>query len=223
MTKNPKISVIIPTINEASIFRIIKEIRKLLGSNTEIIIVDKSSDSYYKKLLKTGATVIRQRDSGVENAIMAGLKAANGTILASIDADGTHELNGITRGINLISEKKADMVLGNRLAGLSEGSMNLYLQAGNTILTNLFNVVYNTRIHDVLTGLFVMRRSAFEKIKHVKPYRAGIAFFAIELAKRGYKVDEIPIKYYPRQEGESKLAKSKFAYGVGVASHILFK
>ena len=36
------VSVIIPTIEEEAVFGLIKDIRKLLGAETEIIIVDKS-------------------------------------------------------------------------------------------------------------------------------------------------------------------------------------
>jgi dolichol-phosphate mannosyltransferase len=217
MKEQPKVSVIIPTIEEESLFKIITDIRKMLGKETEIIIVDKSSEAYYKRLLKTGVTVLRQKDRGVENAIMLGLKHAHGKLLASIDADGTHELIGIKKGVEMINNGRADIVLGNRLAGLSEGSMNTYLLTGNTILTGLFNIVYHSNLHDVLTGLFVMKKSAFDEIKDIPPYRAGIAFFAIELAKKGYKIEEVDIKYYIRKEGVSKLARSKFAFGVGVA------
>lgn len=224
MAAQPKVSIVIPTIEEESIFRMVRDVRKLLGNGTEIIVVDKSSDAYFNRLKKAGVIALRQSDRGVENAIMMGLRHAKGSLLASIDADGTHELHGIKKGMELLGRKKGiDMVLGNRLAGLSEGSMNAYLRTGNMILTALFDMVYGSDVHDVLTGLFVMRKGAFEKIKRVKPYRAGIAFFAIELAKRGYKIGEVDIKYYPRREGASKLAKSKFAYGVGVASHILSK
>lgn len=219
----PRLSVIIPTIEEQSVFKIIKEIRGLLGRETEIIIVDKSSNAYYRKLTSTGVRVLRQKDRGVENAIMLGLRHARGSLLASIDADGTHELAGIKKGIDAISRGDADIVLGNRLAGIEDGAMGAYLQFGNTAITGLFNAVYHTRLHDVLTGLFVMRADAFRKIRGMRPYRAGIAFFAIELAKRGYRVGEVDIRYFVRKQGESKLAKSKFAYGVGVASHILLK
>jgi dolichol-phosphate mannosyltransferase len=221
MQEQPTVSVILPTIEEESLFRLIKEIRTMLGSRAEIIVVDKSSDAYFKRVQKTGVRVIRQKDRGVESAIMIGLRQAKGKYLASIDADGTHDLSGIKKGIEVISRGKADIVLGNRLSNLSEGSMSPYIQAGNMILTTLFNTTYNAHLHDVLTGLFVMKKSAFDSIREVKPYRAGIAFFVIELAKRGYKADEVNINYYVRKQGESKLARSKFAFGIGVASHIL--
>ena len=220
MTKR-HISVIIPTIEEESVFNLIKQIKLLLGHDIEIIIVDKSSDAYYSKLVKTGATVLRQRTKGVEKAIMMGLRAAHGDILASIDADGTHDPSGLAEGVKLVESGKADLVLGNRFAHLEKGSMGPYLKFGNDIISGLFSTLYGTKVHDVLTGLFVMSKGAFDEIRNVEPYRAGIAFFAIELARKGYVIREVGIKYYERKYGESKLTRSKTAYGINVASHIV--
>lgn len=218
---NPEVSVVIPTIEEESVFRLIKGLRKLLGNGAEIIIVDKSPGEYHERLKKTGATVLRQRDRGVENAIMLGLRHSRGRILVSIDADGTHDIKGIPKAIGIIKRREADLVLGNRFGNLEEGSMSFYLWFGNTVLSWLFSTKYRTRIRDVLTGLFVISRRGFDSIRNVKPYRAGIAFFAIEMVRKGYRIREIGISYYKRKYGSSKLTKSKFAYGFTVASHIL--
>lgn len=215
------ISVVIPTIEEESVFKLVADLRKALGRNVEIIIVDKSSDAYFNRLKSTGAVLMRQRDTGVENAIMQGLRKAHGDILASIDGDGTHDIEGIVRGIGMIDSGKADFVLGNRLNHLQNGSMSYYIIAGNFALSYMFSVLYHTKIHDVLTGLFVVKRSAFDDIRDVEPYRAGISFFAIELARLGYRVREVDIRYYKRAYGKSKLTKSKLAYGVNVASHLI--
>ena len=217
----PKISIVLPTIEEESVFKLVKDLRRALGGRIEIIIVDKSSSAYYRRLKDTGAVVIRQWDRGVENAIMHGLKKAHGGVLASIDADGTHDVSGIVDGIRMVVSGKADLVLGNRMNGLGSGSMDSYIRIGNAILSKLFSIFYKSDVHDVLTGLFVVRREAFDSIRNVDPYRAGIAFFAIELARRGYKVREVDIKYYKRAHGKSKLTKSKLAYGVNVASHLI--
>jgi dolichol-phosphate mannosyltransferase len=217
----PKVSVVIPTIEEEAVFGLIDSIRKRIN-NAEIIIVDKSSKGYEQRLRETGATVIRQHDRGVEKAVFLGLKHAHGSILASIDADGTHDIEGIFKGIKLIEEGKADLVLGNRLSHVKKDAMSSYIKFGNSVISNVFNKLYNTNIHDFLVGLFVMRREAYESVKNVEPYRAGHAgIFAIELAKKGYKIAEVPINYYPRKYGESKLTKSKFFYGVNVVSHMI--
>ncbi|MGB9732646.1 MAG: glycosyltransferase [Candidatus Micrarchaeales archaeon] len=216
-----KVSVVIPTIHEEGVFGIIDKLREKLP-DVEIIIVDKSDEEYEKRLMEKNVTVIRQHDRGVEKAIFLGLKHAHGDILASIDGDGTHDVEGIFKGIKIIEEGKADLVLGNRLGHIKEGAMNPYLQFGNMVISTTFNKLYNTNIHDFLVGLFVMSRKAYEEVKHVEPYRAGHAgVFAIELAKRGYKIAEVPINYYPRKEGTSKLTRSKFLYGVNVVGQMI--
>ncbi|MEM0201388.1 MAG: glycosyltransferase family 2 protein [Candidatus Micrarchaeaceae archaeon] len=218
-----KISLIIPTIEEETVFRVIDDAKKLLGKDIEIIIVDKSSEEYVKKLKKANVKVIRQKDKGIENALMTGFKAAKGSILASIDADGTHETRGLKEAVEIISSGKADFVLGNRLNNIQEGAMSAYLRFGNNSLSFIFSLIYGKRVHDVLTGLFVMDRKAFDDIKHLKPYRTGTGFFAQELAKRKYTISEVDIKYFKREYGPSKLTKSKLFYGFGMAYLMLKK
>ena len=48
---NRSISIILPTIEEESIFGLVDRLRKSLGSGIEIIIVDKSSKEYRKRLI----------------------------------------------------------------------------------------------------------------------------------------------------------------------------
>ncbi len=212
-----KVSVVIPNMNEERLFGIIRDVRRLLGSGVEIIVVDKSSDEFYRRLRKTGVRIVRQRDRGVAQAIMQGMRIATGGILASIDGDGTHDAGGLPRGVGIVESGKADFVVGNRLAALQEGSMGPYLLFGNSALSAIFNALYGTRLHDITTGLFVMRRDVFETMKGMEPYSTGTAFFIAEAAKRGYRIGEVGIKYYERQEGQSKLARSKLFWGLRAA------
>lgn len=211
-----RISVIIPTIEEVTIFRLIKQIRRMLGSDVEIIVVDKSSREYHKKLIKAGVKAIRQKDRGVTSAIMLGMRRARGEILASIDADGTHDPRGLPEAIRMVESGKADFVLGNRLSRLQKGSMGPYLIFGNLAISVIFDILYGARVHDVTTGLFAMRKVTFDKMQHVEPYSTGTAFFAAEAAKRGDRLAEVGIKYYPRVHGKTKLAGSgtKFFWGL---------
>ncbi len=217
----PKVSVVLPTLEEEAIFKIIRQIRDLLGTGTEIIAVVKGSEAYIRRLKRTGIKVMVQRDRGVERALVAGLREARGKILISTDADGTHDISGLPAAVKMVESGEADLVLGNRMRGLQPGSMGAYLAFGNSALSWIFSKLYRTRVEDILTGLFVMNRKAYESIRHVQPYRAGIAFFAIELAKRDFVIREVGIKYYRREHGESVLTRSKFAYGLGVAAHLI--
>lgn len=212
-----RISVVIPTIEEKSIFALIDKIRQLLGSDIQVVIVDKSSDGYRQELEKTGSKVIRQADQGVARAIMLGLRGADGDILASIDADATHDPQGLVEAVGLIKAGKADFVLGNRLNRLHAGSMSQYLRFGNASLSMIFNTIYKTDVHDVTTGLFAMKKEVFEAMRNIEPDKTGTAFFAAEAAKKGYRVAEVDINYYVRKFGPSKLTKSKLIWGLRAA------
>ncbi len=212
-----KISLVLPNIEEEGIFRIIRDARRLFGNSIEIIVVDKSSAGYLKRLRKSGVTIIRQRSTGVENAVMEGMRRATGDILLSTDADDTHETAGLVKAAKLIGSGNADFVMGNRMNGIQKDAMDKYLIFGNKTLSFIFSVLYMRRVHDVLTGLFAIDRKAFESIKRIRPYSVGIGFFAIEVAKRGYVIKEVDIKYYVRRHGSSKLAKSKLLWGMRTA------
>ena len=216
----PEISIIIPTIEEEGVFKLIAKIRKEFR-NPEIIVVDKSGPAYRRRLAKAGVVLVVQENSGVENAVFEGLKKAHSDILASIDGDGTHDPHSLVEGYKIIKGGKADMVMGNRLKHLHPGSMSFHQRFGNRFLSRLYRHMYKVEIHDFLVGMFVVSRDAFDSVKDIAPYRAGHAFFAMELAKKGYKIVEVPVEYYPRSEGESKLSRSKVLYGVGVASHMI--
>lgn len=216
----PEISIIIPTIEEEGVFKLIAHMRKEFRK-PEIIVVDKSSEAYRRRLAKIGVVLIRQESRGVENAVFEGLKMAHSDIIASIDGDGTHDPHSLLEGYRIIKSGKADMVMGNRLKSLHYGAMSFHQRFGNRFLSRLYRHMYGVNVHDFLVGMFVVSRKAFNSVKDIAPYRAGHAFFAIELAKKGYRIVEVPVEYYPRSEGESKLSRSKVLYGVGVASHMI--
>ncbi|MEM3180985.1 MAG: glycosyltransferase [Candidatus Micrarchaeaceae archaeon] len=221
-SRKTELSVVIPTIEEEGVFDLINSIRKLFGSGTEIIVVDKSSDAYFKKLQNTGVLAIKQRGSGVERAVAEGMRLAHGEIIATIDGDGTHEVDGLKKAVNMIKKGNADIVLGNRLAGLQKGSMTTYVRIGNMLLSWLFSKLYKVDVHDILTGLFAVRASAFNEVKNIEPYRAGVATtYAIEMLAKGYKLAEININYYKRKAGTSRIAKHKTGYALNVAANII--
>ncbi len=219
----PKVTVVLPTLEEKSIFKVVKEIYASVGRDTEIIAVARGSPEYFSKLRKMGVRVVYQRVRSVEWAIKKGFEIAHGDILATTDADATHETAGIAKGVKLVESGQADFVLGNRMRGLQEGSMSSYIEFGNKAISTIYSLLYGVSVHDVLTGLFVTKRKVYESIKKVDYYRTGIAFFAIELAKRKYRIGEVDIKYYPREFGRSKLARIKFIWGLRAGALLVIK
>ncbi len=217
----PSISVVLPTKEERAAFETISNLRKLLPVGLEIIVVDKSDNEFFLKIKKTGVRAFKQHSKGVENAMIEGLRKATGEVIVSLDADGTHGLEGIKRGMAMINRGEADLVLGNRMDGLDPGSMGGYLKFGNTALSFIYNIIYGQHVHDLLTGMLIMDREALDAVKNVQPGGNPIAFFQVQIAKRGFKVEEVPIKYHKRRYGNSRLTKSKFMYGLSTAIYML--
>lgn len=216
------VSVVLPTIEESGAFAVIDSIKALMPG-CEIVVIDRSGAEYRKKLREKKIKLVEQQSKGYENALMEGFRSTKGKIVATIDPDGTYDPEDLVKVVNLVRQGKADMALGNRLNGKRTRAMNKYISFGNNSITKIYNTVHKIGIHDALSGIFAMKREAFEAISGVLPYRAGTLFFVLEVSKAGFKnITDMPIKYYPRPNGtESKLAKSKLLYGLGVSGHIV--
>ena len=217
----PKVTVVLPTLYEESIFEVIHDIYRLLGRDTEIIAIARGGDEYFRKLRKLGVKVVYQKVKSVEGSIRIGFNMAKGELLASTDSDATHDSSGLLKAVKMIEAGEADMVMGNRMNKLQPGSMGTYVAFGNRALSLIFSILYRMRLHDILTGLFVMDRKSFELMKNIKPYRAGTAFFVMEAAKRGARIKEVDIKYYPRKYGNTKLSRFKLAYGLALGVRLI--
>jgi len=107
------VSVIIPAYNEADIieetlanldYRWIKEI---------IVINDGSEDKTLELIKKYIVKIINFRENkGKGRAVEAGLKAARGEVIAIIDADLGESVREISKLIEPIIKKNADIVIG---------------------------------------------------------------------------------------------------------------
>ncbi len=210
------ISIIIPTKDELNVKNILKDIEKNFKRNEiEIIIVDKSKPAIKRKIKRLGFAVIDQSSNGYENALVEGFKKAKSPILATIDADGTYSVNDLKSVILELKNSDYDFVSGDRSKGLR--GLKFYIWFGNKFLTKLFNLLYHKKMHDVLSGVFAMKKEVFDKIKYDDAFRAGTLFFEIDAVRRGYSIKDIPISYADRLNTKSRITKSKPIYGLFIA------
>lgn len=210
------ISIIIPTKDELNVKNILKDIKKNFKKNEiEIIIVDKSKPEIKRKIKDLGFPVIDQISNGYENALVEGFKRAKSPILATIDADGTYSVKDLKSVILELDKGDYDFISGDRSSGLRK--MTFYISFGNKFLTKWFNFLYHRKMHDVLSGVFAMKREVFDKIKYDDAFRAGTLFFEIEAVRRGYRIKDIPISYADRVNTKSRITKSKPIYGFFIA------
>ena len=198
------VSVIIPALNEEeTIGRVVDEIPKekmeQAGYKVEILVVDNNSTDGTKKIAEEkGARVIVEPVRGKGRAIRTAFESVSGEFIFMLDADYTYPATHIPEMLKVL-EGGYDVVLGSRLKGRREkGAMTRLNLVGNHLLAFLANILYGTRISDLCTGYWGFRA---EVIKDLKLDATGFELEAnmfAEIAKKGYRIGEVPVNYRRR-------------------------
>ena len=198
------VRVIIPALNEENtIASVIDEIPKAhlenLGYGVSIAVVDNNSTDRTKLISEgKGVTVISEPVRGKGRAITTAFKSISGDFIFILDADYTYPATYIPQMLRLL-ESGYDVVLGSRLRGkIEKGAMPRLNLIGNRLLTLVANLLYRTSISDLCTGYWGFRGAVTRNINldaHGFDLEANLLS---QIAKRHYRIAEIPINYRRR-------------------------
>jgi glycosyltransferase involved in cell wall biosynthesis len=149
----PRISVIIPTLNEA---RNLEHVFAALPAGLhEVIVVDgRSTDGTPEvaRQLRPDARVISQTRKGKGNALACGFAAATGDIIVMIDADGSTDPAEIPSFVAALTAG-ADFAKGSRFApGAGSADITPLRRLGNRALGLFVNALFGTRYSDLCYG-----------------------------------------------------------------------
>ena len=205
-----EVSVVIPCLNEEDAVGAVVDdawegIRRS-GRDGEVIVVDNdSSDRSAEVAAEHGARVVAERRRGYGSAYLAGLADARGEYVVMGDADRTYPISQLGPFVDRL-EQGDDLVLGSRFRGTIHGDAMPWLnrRIGNPILTGLLNLFFGVRVSDAHCGMRAVRRDA---LRTLDLHSTGMEFaseMVFKAYRRGLRVSEIPIDYFPRT-GESKL------------------
>lgn len=206
----PQISVVIPCLDEERavgkvVDQALEGIRRS-GRAGEVIVVDNGSTDRSAEIAEThGARVVSERRRGYGSAYLAGLAEAQGDYVVMGDADETYPLHELAPFVDRL-EHGDDLVIGSRFEGTMHADAMPFLNrfVGNPILTGMLNLLFGVKVSDAHCGMRAVRRDALETLDL---HSTGMEFaseMVFKAYRRGLKVSEIPIDYYPRV-GESKL------------------
>lgn len=214
------VSIIFPALNEEeTIGKVIDEVpvQELEGKGyrAEIIVVDNGSTDRTREIAESkGARIITVPARGKGRAMRAAFASVDGDFVFMIDADFTYPSTYIPQTLELL-EGKYDVVLGSRLKGQrEEGAMTRLNLVGNLMLAFLADLLYRTRISDPCTGYWGFRQ---EVVKSLKLDAVGFELevnMLIEIAKKNYRIGEIPI-YYRKRPTPAKLHSFRAGYKIG--------
>lgn len=151
--RDHKISVVIPTLNEAAnLPHVIPHIPLWVD---EILIVDgHSTDDTIEvaKKLRSNVRIVMQKRRGKGDALRAGFAAATGEIIVALDADGSTDPREIPAYIGCLFAG-ADYVKGSRfLQGGGTSDMTGIRRLGNWGFVAVVNVLFGGKYTDLCYG-----------------------------------------------------------------------
>jgi glycosyltransferase involved in cell wall biosynthesis len=205
-----ELSVVIPCLNEAEGIAVVveKAVRTMERQQIsgEVVVVDNGSTDGSATIAEAaGARVIHERRRGYGSAYQAGFAAARGTYILMGDGDDTYDFTQVDRFIGPLREG-ADLVIGNRMAGIQPGAMPwLHRHVGNPLLTGVLNLFFRTGVSDAHCGMRAFRRALLPALDLRATGMEFASEHVIRSAKLGLDIREIEIDYHPRK-GESKLS-----------------
>lgn len=220
-----QLTIVLPTYNEAE--NLSKMIDALLNLSFDsdidlhILVVDDNSPDGTGKIADDWAgqhpnmaVLHRAGKEGLGKAYLAGFEKAlhdGADLILQMDCDFSHQPKYIPEMVRAISE--ADMVLGSRFT--QGGKVDDTWAWWRKLLSWFANSIYvrillNTHLRDSTGGYRLWKRETLQGMDIQNRIHSNGYVFQVEMAyvamRLGYSIQEIPIYFPDRDEGESKMS-----------------
>ena len=201
-----RVSVIIPTLNEADNLRFVMS--ALPSVVDEVLVVDGGSTDGTvdeARRLCHDVRIIEELRPGKGRALRTGFEEATGDILVMIDADGSMDPREIPAMVAVL-ESGADVVKGSRfLQGAGTDDMGLLRRSGNASLRLLVKALFGGRYSDLCYGYMAFWRDVLPAFDGDAPGFEVETFLNVRALAAGLRVAEVPSFERNRISGESHL------------------
>jgi glycosyltransferase involved in cell wall biosynthesis len=206
MHHNPKISVIIPALNEEeSIGQVLNDIPGEIVE--EVIVVDNgSNDNTVTVANSLGASVVPEPLKGYGAACLRGISMLKqGTdIVVFLDADYSDYPQDLHTVVKPIINGNAEMVIGSRMSGAREkGALLPQAIFGNKLATFLIRLFWGFKYTDLGPFRAIKYRDLLA-LNMIDKNFGWTVEMQIKALKKGLRVVEVPVRYRKRI-GKSKI------------------
>ncbi len=217
--KNLNVSFIIPCKNEKDNISFFEKEIKLANPNYEYLFGDDNSndgtneeiDKLKKKL--SNNKIIKYQGPGIcksEN-VYKGVDISSGDIIVIYDADLTVSFKDIEFSLEILKKTNADFINCTRMIyPQRDGAMKLFNFIGNSFFASLFSILFKKKITDTLCGTKIFYRKDWKNIK-IDNSKWGVKDLwgdfdlLIGAYKNNLKIIEVPVTYFERQKGKTKM------------------
>lgn len=217
----PKLSVVIPTYNEAgNVPVLVSRLHGVFsgaGIDWEAIFVDDDSvDGTPRVLREIAARDARVRlihrigRRGLASACVEGMLSSSAPFIAVMDADLQHDETILPAMLKKLENESLDVVVATRhQAGGSMGEFSARRVQLSNLGKKLASIVCHANVSDPMSGFFALRASyLLEVVHHLSQSGFKILVDLLASARRPVALGEIPYTFRSRLSGESKLDSS---------------
>ena len=203
-----KIAVLIPCYNEElTVEKVVTDFKRELPAADIYVYDNNSKDKTAALASSAGAIVRKETAQGKGNVVRTMFKDIDADVYILVDGDDTYPAEYGRKMANLVLEKNADMVVGDRLSStyFNENKRPFH-NFGNTLVRASVNRLFHTDIRDIMTGY---RAFSFLFVKSFPVLSKGFEIeteMTIHGVEKNMRIENVIIEYRDRPSGsESKL------------------
>ncbi len=213
--KRGTLSIIIPVHNEAwALPELLPHINQaagmMSGVDVECIIVDDgSTDGTYRFLdsARKAFTFLKpvrlHKRAGKSAAMKAGIEAATGNIIATLDGDLQNDPLDLPSMLRILEASSLDLLNGWRTTRRD----NWFKRTESACYNRIVNRLFHMHLHDHNCGIKIFRRSALEGVR----LRGEWHHFLTVLSHRaGHRVGELHVSHRQRKYGRSRYGLDRY-------------
>jgi glycosyltransferase involved in cell wall biosynthesis len=212
-----RVLVIIPALNEVESLPItLDEVRAKAPGLDLLVVDDGSRDGTSRVARERGVRVLRHAvNLGPGGALQTGFRYAvehGYDIGVQLDADGQHDPAALEAVLRPVLADECDVAIGSRFVAESGYHAPLARRLGMLLFSGVVRFALGQRIADTTSGFRAYRRRVMEVCQHEVPKDFPDAPLLILLARRGFRLREVPVTMRERTRGRSFYTLGKSLY-----------
>ena len=194
------IAVLIPCYNEAkTIAKVVRDYRAALPE-ADIYVYDNNSTDHTDDIAREAGAIVRyEYRQGKGNVIRSMFREIDADCYLMIDGDDTYPAENAREMVNLVLERKVDMVVGDRLsATYYTENKRPFHNMGNWLVKGLVNTIFKGSVSDIMTGY---RAFSYQFVKSFPVLSKGFEIeteMTIHALDKNLSVQSVQVEYRDR-------------------------
>ena len=220
--------ILIPAFNEEDALpNLLMDLRRHITNNI-VVIDNNSTDQTAKVAEKCGVTVIKEKQRGYGSACKAGIDYAKSlpsqpSFICFFDGDGQSTTSDIIKIFSYIRKTDSRYCQGSRmLLRKSRARLSAPAIVANSFFSKLCSFVFRQRLSDIGPLRIISSNLLYNLEMSTKGYGWTIEMTS-KILKAGILHSEIPVNYFERVKGKSKISGNNFtAIKAAIVMNVIF-